>query len=157
MNVGDELQIVIFRVGPQQFALNIYQVERILRYEKPAALPKAPDFLEGVLSYEGDVVPVVDLRKRLDVAAPIDPETRVMVLEIDAQRIAIVVDQVVEVTRVDSAAIAPPPPIVRGLAAEYISGILARPVGTVVFLNAGKLFSSTERVALTAVGSEARA
>ncbi|HSC59507.1 MAG TPA: chemotaxis protein CheW, partial [Gemmatimonadales bacterium] len=66
---GDEIQIVTFRVGTQEFGLNVFQVERILRYEAPAALPKAPDFLEGVVQFDGSVVPVVDLRKRLSLPA----------------------------------------------------------------------------------------
>ena len=67
MNTGDDVQIVTFVVGAQEFAFDILQVERILRYEKPAELPQAPDFLEGVIRYEGGAIPVVDLRKRLEV------------------------------------------------------------------------------------------
>ncbi len=94
MSSGDDLQFVIFRVGPQEFALDIFQVERILRYERPAALPKAPAFLEGVVPYGGGVVPVVDLRKRLDLPAELREETRLMVLDLDDQRVGILVDEV---------------------------------------------------------------
>ena len=152
MSTGDELQFVVFRVGPQEFALDIFQVERILRYEKPAALPKAPEYLEGVVQYGGGVVPVIDLRKRLDVPASLKEETRVMVLEMDAHRVAIVVDQVLEVLRVDAPTITPPPPMVQGLAAAYISGIISRPSRTIVVLNAARLFTSKEKLALVAAG-----
>jgi purine-binding chemotaxis protein CheW len=153
MSSGEELQFVVFRVGPQEFALDIFQVERILRYERPAALPKAPAFLEGVVQYGGGVVPVVDLRKRLNLPAELREETRLMILAIDAHRVAILVDQVVEVLRVEAETIAAPPPMVRGLAAAYISGIINRPERMVVILNAGKLFDSKERLALVAAGS----
>ena len=63
MNLEDQIQLVAFRVGSQEFALEILQVERILRYERPSPLPKSPDFLEGVVTYEGVPIPVVDLRK----------------------------------------------------------------------------------------------
>ena len=145
----DELQFVIFQVGSQSLALSIFQVERILRWEQPAALPNAPPFLEGVLRYGDGVVPVVDLRKRLDVPATQQEETRVMVLELEDQRVGIVVDAVSEVVRVDARTITPPPPMVRGLAAKYITGILSQPDRTVVVLNAGKLLNSKERLALT--------
>src|SRR2546422_7023683 len=69
MTGGDDVQLVTFRVGGQDFAFNIFQVERILRYEAPSPLPKAPDFLEGVLRYQGGAIPLVDLRKRLGTAA----------------------------------------------------------------------------------------
>jgi purine-binding chemotaxis protein CheW len=150
-SAGDELQFVAFLVGPQEFALNIFQVERILRYERPSALPQSPDFLEGVIRYAGGVAPVVDLRKRLELPDPVREETRIMVLELEAQRIAIVVDQVLEVLRVDAAEITPPPPMVRGLAAQYISGIIARDKRTIVVLNAARLLSAEERLALATV------
>ncbi len=153
MTAGDELQFVAFRVGSQEFALNIFQVERILRYQKPAVLPKAPDYLEGVAQYAGGVVPVIDLRKRLSLVAPVKEETRMMVLELEAQRVAVVVDQVLEVLRVDTTTITPPPPMVKGLAAAYISGIITRPDRTIIVLNAAKLFSSKERLALAAAGA----
>jgi purine-binding chemotaxis protein CheW len=72
-----------------------------------------------------------------------------MVLRLGDQRIAIVVDEVREVMRVDSTTIAAPPPMVRGLAASYIAGIITRGNRTVVLLQALRLLSSTERLQLT--------
>ena len=151
---GDEIQIVCFRVGTQTFGLNVFQVERILRYERPNTLPKSPDFLEGVVTFEGVSVPVVDLRKRLSLGAELADETRMMVLDVDGHRVGIIVDQVLDVLRVDGGAITAPPPLVRGLAAEYISGLLTRDAGrTIVILNATRLLSSKERLALKSVGA----
>jgi purine-binding chemotaxis protein CheW len=153
MNTGDDIQMVTFRVGGQEFALDILQIERILRYQEPAPLPKAPDFLEGVIPYGGGAVPVVDLRKRFELEAPIREETRLMILALEAQRIGVLVDEVREVMRVDSTTITPPGPVVSGLAAAYIAGIITRPGRTIIILNARKLLSSTERLALSAIGS----
>lgn len=151
---GDEIQIVCFRVGSQEFGLNVFQVERILRYERPAALPKSPDFLEGVVTFEGVSVPVVDLRKRLSLGAEYADEVRMMVLDVDGNRVGIIVDQVLDVLRIDGGAITAPPPLVRGLAAEYISGLLTRDGGrTTIILNATRLLSSKERLALKSVGA----
>ncbi|MFL5546973.1 MAG: chemotaxis protein CheW, partial [Gemmatimonadales bacterium] len=108
MNTGDDVQVVTFRVGRQEFAFDILQVERILRYSPPSPLPKAPEFLEGLMPYGQSAVPVIDLRKRFELDAPIREETRVMVLELEKQRVAVLVDEVREVLRVDSTAIAPP-------------------------------------------------
>src|SRR6478609_11735768 len=118
---GDDIQLVTFRVGTQEFAFDILQVERILRHVVPARLPKAPDFLEGVVPYEGGAVPVVDLRKRFELAAPIREETRLMVVDLGEQRVGVLVDEVREVMRVDSTTITAPGPVVRGLAAAYIA------------------------------------
>ncbi|MEO8199098.1 MAG: chemotaxis protein CheW [Gemmatimonadota bacterium] len=148
MTAADEIQVVIFRVGPQEFALDIFQIERILRYERPAILPHAPDFLEGVVQYGEAVVPVVDLRKRLEVPAELGDDVRIMVLRLDEQKVGIMVDQVLEVTRIDSTAISAPPPLVKGLAADYIAGIISRPHRTIVMLHAGRLLNAKERIAL---------
>jgi purine-binding chemotaxis protein CheW len=152
VNLEDQIQLVAFRVGSQEFALEILRVERILRYARPEPLPKSPDFLEGVVTYDGVPVPVVDLRKRLEVAAPIDEQTRLMVLALEDQRVAVIVDEVREVLRVDSTTIIAPPPIVRGLAAAYIAGLVTRGERTLVLLHASKLLSSTERLALADAG-----
>ena len=154
MTTGDDdIQLVSFRVGPQEFAFDILQVERILRHVAPAPLPKSPDFLEGVVPYEGGAVPVVDLRKRFELAAPVGEETRLMVVDVGDQRVGVLVDEVREVMRVDSTTISAPGPMVSGLAAAYIAGIVTRPGRTIIILNARKLLSSTERLTLSGVGS----
>jgi purine-binding chemotaxis protein CheW len=147
---GDDVQLVTFRVGGQDFAFNIFQVERILRYEAPAPLPKAPEFLEGVLQYQGAAIPVIDLRKRLGTAAPLRDDTRTVILEFDGGKIGIVVDAVTEVMQVAAATVTPPPGIVKGLAAEYITGLVVQDARTLIVLNTHKLLSSKEKMALDA-------
>jgi purine-binding chemotaxis protein CheW len=153
MRTADDIQVVTFRVGPQEFALDIHQIERILRYIPPAPLPQAAEFLEGVVAYGRGAVPVVDLRKRFEVEATVREETRLMVLDLEDQHVAVLVDEVREVIRVDSTTITAPSPVVRGLAAVYIAGIITRPNRTIIILNARKLLSSTERMALRAIGA----
>lgn len=153
MNTGDDVQMVIFRVGDQEFAFDILLIERILRYQVPAPLPKAPAFLEGVVPYGEGAVPVVDLRKRFELDAPIRDETRMMVLDLEDQRVGVLVDEVREVLRIDTTAITAPGPVVRGLAAAYIAGIATRQGRTIIILNPRKLLSSTERLALIGIGA----
>ena len=105
------------------------------------------------MPYGDAAVPVIDLRKRFELDAPLREETRVMVLELENQRVAVVVDEVREVLRVDSTSIAAPGPVVSGLAAVYIAGIIAGAERTIIILNARKLLSSTERLALTELGA----
>jgi purine-binding chemotaxis protein CheW len=145
----------VFRVGGHEFAFNIFQVQRILRYERPAAVPEAPPFLEGVLQVEGTVIPVIDLRKRFELPhAPLEGETRTMIIEANGAVLGAVVDAVVEVLRVSADMVAPPPPVVRGLAATYVQGIIALPSRTVVMLHAGRLLNSAERIVLQEIGAE---
>jgi purine-binding chemotaxis protein CheW len=158
MTTGDDVQLVTFKVAGQDLAFNIFQVERILRYEAPAPLPKAPDFLEGVLRYQNVAVPLVDLRKRLGVAAPLREETRIAILEWEGGRLGVVVDAVTEVLQVAAPEISAPPAIVKGLAAEYITGLVVKDGRTIIVLNTARLLSSKEKLAIeTAVREPARA
>ena len=158
MTTGDDVQLVTFKVAGQDLAFNIFQVERILRYEAPAPLPKAPDFLEGVLRYQNAPVPLVALRKRLGVAAPLREETRIAILEWEGGRLGVVVDAVTEVLQVAAPEISAPPTIVKGLAAEYITGLVVKDGRTIIVLNTARLLSSKEKLALeTAVREPAQA
>src|SRR5881397_3960061 len=112
MSTGDDVQLVTFRIAGQDFAFNIFQVERILRYDTPAPLPKAPDFLEGVLQYQGTAVPLIDLRKRLGVPAPLREETRIVVLQWDGAKLGMVGGAVTSVANRLSTAVTAPPAIV---------------------------------------------
>jgi purine-binding chemotaxis protein CheW len=96
---------------------------------------------------------VIDLRKRFELEALIDEETRLMILELESHRVAVLVDEVREVVRVDSTAIAAPGPVVSGLAAVYIAGIITLAERTIIILNARKLLSSTERLELEKLGA----
>jgi purine-binding chemotaxis protein CheW len=154
MSAGEDLQLIVFQAGVQDFALEISQVERILRYEAPVGLPNSPDFLEGVMPHADGMVPVVDLRRRMGLDAKVDDDTRTMIVEAAEQRIGVVVDRVLEVIRVDVAAIVAPPPMVRGLAAKYIAGMVSYDNKAFVILNAGKFFTSGERLILAEVGAD---
>jgi len=145
---GDDVHLVTFKVGGQDFAFNIFQVERILRYEAPAPLPKAPDYLEGVLQYQGSAVPLIDLRKRLGTASPLREDTRTVILEFEGGKIGIIVDAVTEVLQVAAQAVTPPPGIVKGLAAEYIAGLVVQNGRTIIVLNTNKLLTAKEKLAL---------
>ena len=154
MTTGDDVQLVTFKVAGQDLAFNIFQVERILRYEAPAPLPKAPDFLEGVLRYQGVAVPLVDLRKRLSAPAPLREDTRTVILEWEGGKLGVIVDAVTEVLQVTAPEITSPPTIVKGLAAEYITGLVVKDGRTIIVLNTARLLTSKEKLALEAAVRE---
>ena len=145
---SDEVQLVVFRLGDAEFGFNIFQVERVLRHQAAQPLPNAPPFLEGLLPYGDGVVPVIDLRKRVGAPAPVSDETRIIIVELEQGRIGVVVTAVREVLRVAAERVTPPPPLVRGLAAAYVSGIVRLEQRTVIALAASKILTSTERMAL---------
>jgi purine-binding chemotaxis protein CheW len=151
-------KLVTFRLGDDHFAADIFSVERVLRYTTPTSVPDMPAYIEGVMDYQGRVVPIVNLRLRFEMpAGEVKSETRTLVLNVAGEWIGIVVDGVTEVAAFDKKDVAPPPTLFRGLAGEYLKGILRRGERLVIFLDVDKLLSSNERIALQHAGTEALA
>lgn len=144
-------KLVTFRLADDLFAADIFAVERVLRYQAPRTLPDVPPWVEGVIEYQQRVIPVVNLRQRFELPArEAAPETRIVVLNARGEWIGIVVDSVVEVSTVDEAQISKAPSFFRGLAGEYLKGILRRGEGQrlVIVLDVEQLLSASERIVL---------
>jgi purine-binding chemotaxis protein CheW len=151
-------KLVTFRLGDDLFAADIFSVERVLRYTAPTTVPDMPDYIEGVIDYQGRVVPIVNLRRRFEMSeGEVRNETRILVLHGGGEWIGVVVDGVTAVTAFDPASVAPPPKLFRGLTAEYLKGIVRMGERLVIFLDVERLLSSTERIAIDRVGTEALA
>lgn len=151
-------KLVTFRLGDDLFAADIFAVERVLRYTSPTSVPDMPDYIEGVIDYQGRVVPIVNLRRRFEMAEmEVRNETRILILHGGGEWIGVVVDAVTAVTAFDPATVAPPPNLFRGLAGEYLKGIVRMGEKLVIFLDVERLLSSTERIALDRAGTEALA
>lgn len=151
-------KLVTFRLGDDPFAADIFSVERVLRYTTPTSVPDMPEYIEGVIDYQGRVVPIVNLRRRFEMAdVEVRNETRILILHSGGEWIGVVVDAVTAVTAFDPATVAPPPNLFRGLAGEYLKGIVRMGEKLVIFLDVERLLSSTERIALDRAGTEALA
>lgn len=147
-------KLVTFRLGEDLFAADIYSVERVLRYAPPTPVPDMPAYIEGVMDYQGRVVPIVNLRLRFELpAGEVASETRTLVLNVAGEWIGVVVDGVTEVASYDKAAVAAPPKLFRGLSAEYLKGIVRRDDRLVIFLDVDQLLSSNERISLQEAGA----
>jgi purine-binding chemotaxis protein CheW len=147
MSVATAAQIVTFRLGDDLFAADINDVERVLRYSEPTPVPNVPDWVQGVIEYRSRVVPVIDLRVRfaLDATAPSNT-TRLMVLSSEGEWIAAVVDAVLEVVPLGDAQLAPPPPLFKGMSAEFLRGILRRNDRLIIVLDIERLLATRERL-----------
>lgn len=151
-------KLVTFRLGDDYFAADVHAVERVLRYAMPTSVPDMPHYIQGVMDYQERVLPVVDLRRRFELPArDADGDTRTIILNVSGEWIGVVVDSVTEVSPFDPALVAPPPALFRGLAGEYLKGIVRRGERLVIFLDVEKLLSSAERIALQSAGAEALA
>ena len=102
-----------------------------------------------MIEYEGSVIPVVDMRRRMGLTAgDVTPETRLLVFVTQGGRIAAIVDAVQEVATIPKTAITPPPAMFRGLAAEFVRGIAKVRDQLVVILDVDRVLTSGDRIAL---------
>lgn len=150
-------QLVTFRLGNDLFAADIYSVERVLRYQPPTPIPHVPEWVDGVIEYRGRIIPVIDLRLRfgLDRIDP-RPESRILVFSVGNDWIGAIVDAVLEVASPTSEELAPPPPLFRGLSAEFLRGVVRRNDRLIVFLEVTKLLTTDERLVLERAADGAR-
>jgi purine-binding chemotaxis protein CheW len=150
MTTAAAQQLVTFRLGDDQFAVDIFVVERVLRYSAPAILPNLPPWIDGVIEHGGRAVPVIDLRTRFGMPR-LSPraEHRILVLSVGEELLGVTVDSVHEVMSVAPEDIAAPPPLFRGLNAEYLRGLVYGEGSLIIFLDVARVLTSSELLELT--------
>jgi purine-binding chemotaxis protein CheW len=146
----DLLQLVSFKLGEEEFGVDILKVQEINRLVEITKVPRAPGFVEGVINLRGKVIPIIDLRKRfgLDLKEH-DKDTRIVVVDIDGSIMGMIVDAVSEVLRLPTSTIEPAPEIATSIDSEYIRGVAKLEDRLLIFLDLSKVFSQQERQALS--------
>jgi purine-binding chemotaxis protein CheW len=116
--------VLSFQLGDQTYAVDVRRVREIRRYERPTRIAGARADVLGLIDLRGTVVPVIDLRLRLDSgSADCNATTSVVVLEIGRQLVGTVVDLVSDVVDLEQAALHPVPPLESGRAVAYVRGL----------------------------------
>lgn len=119
----DFVQLVTFNLGAELFALEILKVQEIIRVFPITPVPHCPDFVDGVITLRGKIVPVVDLRTRFGMErTPHGPATRIVVAGIGPVLLGLVVDRVHEVTRLARGQLEPAG-AVGGAPNDYVMGV----------------------------------
>lgn len=112
---GDAVvELCAFRVGDEEYVLDLRRIREILLPLPITPLPSAPGFVEGVINVRGEVVPVVDVRRRLGLAPRAGGRGRVLLTHVAGRLLALLVDAVVEVVRLPRSAIGPAPLLASG-------------------------------------------
>jgi len=120
------MQLVGFNIGDELFGVNILSVQEIIRTTPITPIPDSPDFIEGVINLRGSIIPVIDLRKRLNLLTDGFDENNlwIVILNVDSRVTGFIVDHVTQVLKINSGIIKPAPDIVvAGLQSQYISGV----------------------------------
>lgn len=143
------VSLVVFRMHGEDFGTDIANVVEVLEYREPVHVPRAPDFVEGVVPVRDSVLPIIDLRKRMEIpcGAP-TADTRLIVVLIDDERVGLLVDSVLEVVHVTSDQVSAPPAFFRGVSAEYLQGLARVGERLVIVLRLERILTSQERIAL---------
>ena len=146
-SMENENQLVGFRLGEEEFGLDIMKVQEIIRVPEITKVPKTADFVEGVINLRGDVLPVVDSRKRFGLEeAEKKDSTRIMVVNLGGSSTGLVVDSVSEVLTLEKEQIEPPPPVIGGVESRFLEGVGKLDDGKklIILLDADNLFAKEE-------------
>jgi len=120
------IQLVGFTIGKELFGVDILMVQEIIRAAPITPVPNSPDFVEGVINLRGNILPVIDLRKRLNLftGEVRQKDTWILILDIQGKITGFIVDSVTEVLKIQEETIEPPPDIITaGLESQYLRGV----------------------------------
>jgi purine-binding chemotaxis protein CheW len=151
-----EIQLVTFMLGGEEYGVPISQIQEIDRLTKITKVPKSAPFMEGVTNLRGEVIPVLETRKRFELEgkAP-DDRTRIMIVDLNGVKTGLVVDSVREVLNLAKKDIAPPPDALGSVGGlPFISGIGKVEAGQriILLVDVEKILSRQEQAELAQIG-----
>jgi purine-binding chemotaxis protein CheW len=117
-------EYLAFMLADEEYAVKVEDMREIIRLQHITSVPRSPDFILGITSIRGEIVPVFDIRKRLglEVREP-SRSTRILVISDDGSPHGMLVDSVTGVVRLSAGDIEPPPAVIGGVDAEYLEGV----------------------------------
>lgn len=147
-NVDAQFQLVTFQLGDELYGVNIMDVKEIVRLQEVRIIPNAPYYVEGIINLRGDIIPIIDLRKRFRIQASesidSDFEGGFIILNIENNEIGIIIDKIARVVSVKGEDVKDPPQMISGIGSEYIEGVIREENGYLIMLNIRKLFNPKE-------------
>ena len=152
-----EVQLVTFMLGEEEYGIPISQIQEIDRLAKITKVPKAAEFIKGITNLRGEVIPVLDTRKRFGLEVKTsDDRTRIIIVDLGGIKTGLVVDSVREVLNLAKKDIAPPPEAIgSGIDQQFISGIGKVDAGKrmIVLLDVERILSRQEREHLSEIAA----
>jgi purine-binding chemotaxis protein CheW len=140
-----EIQLVVFDLASEHYGVNISDVREIMRMQSITRVPGAYSFVEGVINLRGNVLPVIDLRKRLGLKiSEHTKDSRIVIIDIEAGEIGVIVDAVTEVLRIPKSSIEPASSVITNASSNYLWGIAKLPDKLIILIDPNKALSSVE-------------
>lgn len=154
------MQLVSFRIGNEEFGVDILMVQEIIRLTTITPIPNAPRATLGMINLRGRIIPIIDLRKHLRIAgkgpSQNDRRTRILIVEMGGHLTGFIVDSVSEVMKVPLSDIEPAPNLVTSnISAAYISGIIKQANRLITLLDFKQILKPQEKKELERIGMQA--
>ena len=145
MSMEKDLQVVGFRIGNETFGVRIGSVREIVRVPEITAVPSAPDTVEGVINLRGQIIPVMDLRKRFG-HVDIQPEKKNRILEVELENklVGLIVNAASEVLKIPPSEIEPPGSVFAEGESSYVTGVGKLKGRLIILLDVSKLLQQQE-------------
>ncbi len=140
-------KFTIFKIGDEIFGIGIERVVEILKVQKIFTIPGLPEFLSGVMSVRGNIVPVIDLRRRFGIK-PSGNKERIIIVRYGQEKISFLVDDIKEILSLSPEEIRTPPSIFKGFKTEYLTGLGKQGERIIILLNIDNLLTSEEKIML---------
>lgn len=143
--VSPRQEFLVFRLGDEEYAIDILKVQEIRSYENVTRIANAPESIKGVTNLRGIIVPILDMRIRFKLSQPTyDSHTVVIVVNVGARIVGLVVDGVSDVLGLTEDQIKPVPEFGVGLPLAYLHGLGNLDDRMLVIVNIDKLLTSEE-------------
>ncbi|KAF1080259.1 MAG: Positive regulator of CheA protein activity (CheW) [Candidatus Rifleibacterium amylolyticum] len=149
-SIRQEIQVVGFYLGEDEYAVYIHKVREIYAMTEIRKVPKAPQFVEGVINLRGNIVPIIDLRKRFDLAANESKQAaKILIVELGKNQVGMIVDNVSEVMKFYTDEIEKAPPMFSSnISSQYVQGVAKLGEKLIILLDVEKLLSFEEQSVL---------
>lgn len=143
--VADSGQYLTLRLGDEDYAIDIMRVQEIRSYEEPTRMANSPIFIKGVINLRGVIVPIVDLRMKLNISkVEYNEFTVVIVLNVRGSITGAVVDAVSDVVTLDSKTIKPAPQFESAIDSRFILGLAHVGERMLIVMNMEALLNNAE-------------
>jgi len=139
------VQWVTFHLENEKYGIKVMQVQEVLRMTEIAPVPGAPHYVLGIINLRGNVVTVIDTRRRFGLSdVENDDETRIVIVEANNNVVGILVDSVAEVVDLKSSEIETAPNVGNDESSKYIQGVSSRENELLILVDVNKLLSDEE-------------
>ncbi len=144
-----EKQYVIFNLGNEEYGVDIMKVKEISEFKESTKVPNAPYFVDGIINLRGEIIPIVNLKKRFNIDNnDVDSDTRIIVINLNERNVGFVVDEASQVLRINDNDIDPAPEIIAGIERQYITGVGKVDEKIIILLDLEKILTDEEKVKL---------